>query len=465
MTEALIETDGVEPPSRRNRAYAATSIATLMSVLDVSIANVALPTIAHDLHVGPAAIVWVVNAFNLAVTSSLFAAAAYGASIGFTRMYRIGVVVFTIGSILCALGGTFPLLIAARVVQGVGAAMIMAISPAIVRSIFPRAQLVQAFGWNALIVSTAAAAGPTAGGLILTVLPWPWLFAINVPLAFVTIALGVGSLPDSPGTGARHDALSVIASAVGFSALVYGIDGISRNAGVLPIVLEATGGALVFGWFVRRQFTLRTPMIALDLFRIPVFAGAAATSFVAWTAWGIAFVTLPFVLQVDRGVSPLVSGLLLTTLPVGTGISAPLAARLSQRVSVRTIASGGLALFAVGLALYAAFAHDAPSVALLGFGALAGFGFGCFQAPNNGELLGSAPLEKSGSASAVLATMRVGAQTFGGSVVAVVFAWAERAAPAALVATAGPVALTIAALCAGGAVVISLRRVVTLQPA
>jgi len=458
MIAPTIATDGIEPVSRRRLAYTAMSISTAMSVLDGSIANVALPTIARELHVGAAAIVWVVNAFNLAVTGALIASAAYGASLGLTRVYRAGVILFTAGSLFCALSGSFALLVTARVVQGVGAAMIMAISPALVRSIFPRAMLVRAFGFNSVIVSAAGAAGPTAGGLLLAVLAWPWLFAINVPLAILTILLGQKTLPDPPGDGRRPDIASIVASAIGFSALVYGIDGFSRRETPLSIALWIGGGGAIFVWFVVRQFRLRHPIIALDLFRLPIFASAAATSITTWTAWGLGFLTLPFVLQIDRGFSPLISGLLLTAWPLGTALSAPFASRLTERFSVRTIASSGLAVFAFALLLYALFSHGAPVPLLLLFGVLAGSGFGCFQAPNNSDLLGSAPIEKSASAAALLATLRVSGQTLGGSSVAIVFAWAERAHPAHFAQAAAPIGLGVATACAMLATVISLRR-------
>jgi DHA2 family multidrug resistance protein-like MFS transporter len=434
------------------------SLTTAMSVIDGSIANVALPTIAHELHVGAAAIVWVVNAFNLAVTGALIASAGFGASLGLTRMYRMGVIVFTLGSLLCALSGSFALLVAARVLQGIGAAMVMSMSPALVRSIFPRAQLVRAFGWNSIVVSAAGAAGPTAGGILLTVLAWPWLFAINVPIAIVSIALGARTLPETVGHGQRPDIASIITSAIGFSLLVYGIDGFSRHDPLLLIAFEIGAGALIFSWFVRRQFRLPRPIIALDLFRLPVFSSAAQTSFATWTAWGLSFVTLPFVLQLDRGLSPLASGLVLTAWPLGTALAAPFAARLVDRLPVRTIASVGLSVFALALALYALFVHTAPLPAVVAFGALAGFGFGFFQAPNNGELLGSAPIEKAPSAAALLATLRVSGQTLGGSLVAIVFSWAERSGATAFVQLAAPVTLTLATSCAIIAAVVSVRR-------
>jgi DHA2 family multidrug resistance protein-like MFS transporter len=436
----------------------------VMSVIDGSIANTALPTIAHDLHVGPAAIVWVINAFNLGVTATLIAAAGFGASFGLTRVYQTGVATFTLGSLLCALSGSFALLVSARLLQGIGAAMLMAISPALVRLTFPRAQLVRAFGWNSVIVSAANAAGPTVGGLLLAVLAWPWLFAINLPLAVVAIALGAGTLPEAKGDGVRPDLASVVTSAVGFSLLIYGIDGLSRRESLVVVAAEGAAGAIVFAWFVRRQFRLPRPIIALDLFRIPSFASAAGTSFTAWTAWGMGFVTLPFVLQLDRGLTPLASGLLLTAWPLGTALSSPFASRLIDRISVRAIATLGLALATTALALYALFVHTAPLALNVAFGALAGIGFGLFQAPNNSELLGAGPPEKSASAGALLATLRVSAQTLGASLVAIAFAWAERAHTGDFVQVATPIVFGTATACAGLATLVSSRRAGVADP-
>jgi DHA2 family multidrug resistance protein-like MFS transporter len=457
MIATNIVADGIEP-ERRRRAYTAVSLATAMSVLDASIANMALPTIARELHVSAASIVWVVNAFNLAVTATLFAAAGYGSSLGMTRIYRVGVVAFTAGSLLCALSGSFPLLVAARVVQGIGAAMVVAIQPAMVRAIFPRAEMIRALGWSSLVVALTTAAAPTIGGLILAVLPWPWLFGLSVPFACIAIVLGAKTLPDPPGHHERIDLASVAASAAGFSLLVYGIDGFSRHDSLLAIACESLAGAVIFVWFVRRQFALARPIVALDLFRIPAFASAAGTSFAAWVGWGMGFVTLPFVLQLDRGYSPLIAGLLLTSWPLGTALSSPIAARATRRFSVRRLASSGLALTGCAFAGFAVFSHAAPVAVILLLGALAGIGFGCFQAPNNNELLGVGPLEKSTSAGALLAVLRVSGQTLGGSIVALVFAWAERSGTAHFVERSAPIALGIAAAFAALATAISVRR-------
>jgi DHA2 family multidrug resistance protein-like MFS transporter len=160
-----------------------------MSVLDGSIANTALPAIARDLRASPTASIWVVNAFQLAVTATLFTFASLGALKGSARVYRLGVAGFILGSLFSALSRSLPELIAARALQGVGAAAIMSLSPALLRDIFPSSQLGRALGINGLVVATAAAAGPTVGGLLLSIASWPVLFAINVPLGLLNIVL------------------------------------------------------------------------------------------------------------------------------------------------------------------------------------------------------------------------------------------------------------------------------------
>jgi DHA2 family multidrug resistance protein-like MFS transporter len=392
-----------------------------MSVLDGQIANTALPTIARDLGASPVGSIWVVNAFQLAVTATLLPFAALGELRGPGRVYRAGVIMFVAGSLFCALARSLPLLIAARAFQGIGASAIVSISPALLREVFPRRQLGRALGINALVVATSAAAGPTIGGFILAVLPWPWLFAINVPFGLASIALNRTLPADHAPRPGWLDLTSVVASALGFALLVWGLDGFARHDPAWLIALRLIAGAGAAILFVRRQFTLRKPMIALDLFRIPPFAMAGATSFTSFVAQGIAFVALPFFFQVALGHSPLESGLLLTSWPLSVALIAPLAGRLSDRFPVGILATTGLAVFTVGLALYALLPPHASTLQIVLHGIVCGLGYGFFQSPNNRELIGSAPRAKSSSASGLLATFRLSGQTLGASLVAIVF--------------------------------------------
>jgi DHA2 family multidrug resistance protein-like MFS transporter len=438
-------------------------MATAMSVLDGQIANTALPTIARDLGSSPVESIWVVNAFQLAVTATILSFAALGELRGPGRVYRAGVIMFVAGSLACALARSLPLLIAARAFQGIGASAIVSISPAILRDIFPRAQLGRALGLNALVVATSAAAGPTIGGFILAVLPWPWLFAINVPFGLANIALNRALPRDHDRKPGWLDLPSVVTSALGFALLIWGLDGFARREPGWSIALLLVAGAASMTIFVRRQFTLPRPMIALDLFGIAPFSMAAATSFASFTAQGIAFVALPFLFQEALGRTPLESGLLLTSWPLAVAAVAPLAGRLSDRFSVGILATGGLAVFTIGLALYALLPAHPSAAEIVLHGVICGLGYGFFQSPNNRELIGSAPRSKSASAAGLLATFRLGGQTLGASLVAIVFgtfgaSLAAGAQTHGLVARAAPTVLWLACGFAGIATVASSLR-------
>jgi DHA2 family multidrug resistance protein-like MFS transporter len=438
-------------------------MATAMSVLDGQIANTALPTIARDLGSSPVESIWVVNAFQLAVTATILSFAALGELRGPGRVYRAGVIMFVAGSLACALARSLPLLIAARAFQGIGASAIVSISPAILRDIFPRAQLGRALGLNALVVATSAAAGPTIGGFILAVLPWPWLFAINVPFGLANIALNRALPADHERKPGWLDLPSVITSALGFALVIWGLDGFARHEPGWSITLRLVAGVTSATIFVRRQFALPRPMIALDLFRIAPFSMAAATSFSSFTAQGIAFVALPFFFQEALGRTPLESGLLLTSWPLAVAVVAPIAGRLSDRFSVGILATAGLAVFTIGLALYAMLPPHPNAAEIVLHGIICGLGYGFFQSPNNRELIGSAPRSKSASAAGLLATFRLGGQTLGASLVAIMFgtfgaSLAAGAQTHGLVARAAPTVLWLACGFAGVATIASGLR-------
>ena len=229
------------------------------------------------------------------------------------------------------------------------------------------------------------------------------------------------SLPREPRNRGWLDLPSVVTSALGFSLLIWGIDGLGRGEPAWSVALRLAVGLVSAVWFVRRQFTLKRPMIALDLFAIRPFAFAAATSFATFSAQGLSYIALPFYFQVALGRTPLESGLLLTSWPLSIAFVAPIAGRLADRVPVGILATIGLGVFATGLGLYAALPANPSTTQIVLHGIICGLGFGFFQSPNNRELIGSAPREKSASASGILASLRVGGQTVGTALVALVF--------------------------------------------
>ena len=209
----------------------AIAIGITMAVLDSSVANVALPTIARQLHATPAQATWVINAYQLATVVTLLPFAALGERLGYRRIYLYGLLVFTAGSLACALSHSLLALVVSRVVQGIGASGIMSMNGALVRYTYPQATLGRGVGLNALVVSFAAAIGPTVASGILSIGSWEWLFAVNVPLGLVNLVLASRALPGSPLADRRLDWLSAALNALLFGLFFIGADGFAHGKG------------------------------------------------------------------------------------------------------------------------------------------------------------------------------------------------------------------------------------------
>jgi DHA2 family multidrug resistance protein-like MFS transporter len=445
---ADLHTDGLPKP-RRYWSAVAIWLAVSMAVLDGAIANVALPTIAQQLGASAATAVWVINAYQLTITILLIPLAALGDRIGYRRIYIPGLVIFTIGSIGCALSGTLSLLIAARVFQGIGAACIMSMNAALVRATYPSKMLGRGIGYNALVLSMSAAAGPTLAAIILSVANWPWLFSINLPIGIAAVIVGCRSLPHARGQNHDFDWLSAILSGVMMGSLVFGAEYAARantTAGVACILAGlAAGGALVW-----REWGVPNPMVPLDLLKIRIFSMSIATSTVSFAAQMLAYVTLPFLFEGVMGKSVFATGLLITPWPIALGITAPIAGRLADRYRAGLLGGIGLGIFAAGLFLLSRLGDQAATFDIVWRMAICGLGFGLFQSPNNRTIVGSAPVERSGAAGGMLATARLLGQTSGAVTAAIGFHLYG--------ISIGPSLLAGAAAAAGVAAVLSLLR-------
>ena len=420
-----------------------------MAVLDGSIANVALPTIARELGASAATSIWIINAYQLAITALLLPLAALGDRIGYRRVYLPGLAIFILGSIACALAHTLALLIGARIFQGIGAAAIMSMNAAMVRATYPQATLGKGMGYNALVLSVAAAAGPTIAALILSVASWSWLFLINVPFGLASMFIGVRALPHSTGHGGRPNYLSGVLSAIALSTLVFGIETLSRGeprTGLLLLLVALVTGVLL----VRREWTRPAPLLPLDLLRIPIFSLSIATSITTFAAQMLALVVLPFLLQgvLDRSVME--TGLLMTAWPLAVGVTAPLAGRLADRYPAGLLGGIGLIAFALGLLSLSLLGAAPGNADILWRMALCGAGFGFFQSPNSRAIVTAAPRSRSGATGGMLATARLLGQTGGAVAVAAGFHW--------MGVTSGPTLLRAAAMAAVVAAVISVSR-------
>ncbi len=412
--------DGLPLP-RRYWSVATIAIALSMTVLNASIANIALPVIARDLDTTAARSIWIVNAFQIAVMVSLLPLSSLGDVLGYRRVFRMGVVVFTAASLACTFSTTLAELTIARAVQGLGAAGIMAVNPALIRFTYPRAALGRGMGINALVVATSAALGPTVAAGILALGPWQWLFAVSVPMGALAYLLSGRALPVTEPVPHPFDLPSAVLSAFTFGLLMSGIDGIGHGHGTVAIALQLIAAVALGVAFVVRQKTLPAPMLPVDIFRRPLFSLSVASSVCSFTAQGTAFVALPFYFQDVLGLTQVDTGLLMTPWPVAVAITAPLSGRLSDRYPAGLLGGLGLALLCIGLLLLA-FLPEQPGHADIAWRmALCGAGFGLFQSPNNRVLVGSVPRERSGAAGGVLSTARVMGQTIGAALVALVF--------------------------------------------
>jgi DHA2 family multidrug resistance protein-like MFS transporter len=292
---------------------------------------------------------------------------------------------------------------------------------ALVRFIHPVNRLGYGIGINAVLIAGSAAVGPTIASAILAVAPWPWLFAIKVPFGIVAVILGYTMLPDSPRASHAFDATSAILSALTFGTLIAVIDSLSRPVSSLLIAAELVFGLTAGVVLCRRQIRMHSPLLPLDLLRIPIFAlsvGASACSFVAQT---LAFIALPFHLEAI-GYSAVDTGLMMTPMPLATALLAAMSGKLSDRYAAGLLGLVGLAAFALGLATLALVSTITTAPDIAWRMALAGAGFGLYQSPNNRTIQASAPRTRSGGASGMQAMARLIGQTVGAGLAALVFA-------------------------------------------
>ena len=448
MTETM---DGLPAPQRR-WAMLTLGLAISVSVLGSSVANIALPTIARDLGVTPAASVWVVNAFQIAVMVALLPCSSLGDIYGYRRVYGIGLVVFTAASLACALVDTLPLMIVARVVQGLGGAGLMSVNTALVRYIFPRSQLGRGMGFNSLVVASSSAAGPTLAAIVLSVGSWPWLFAINVPVGLAAMAM-LYKLPLTPRASHRFDLPSAFLNAATFGLFIATLDGIGYGGGIL-VVFEFLALMVVGILFVRRMLTIPAPMLPVDLFRRPIFALSVATSVASFVAQSSAYVAVPFLMQSVGGMSESSTGLLMTPWPATIAVVAPFAGRLSDRFSAGLLGGVGLAVMTLGMLLVGFMPAHAAWWDVAWRMAVTGAGFALFQAPNNRLLISSVPRERSGAGSGMLSTARLLGQAMGAAIAAICFSVTQSDG----IAHGASVAVFTGAAFAGVATVLSCLR-------
>ena len=417
-----LQWDGLHRP-KISYAVASVCCGIFLSVVDGNICNVALPTISQELGVSSADSIWVVNAFQLVIMMTLLSFSSLGELFSYKRVYVSGVVLFTVGSLFCAMSHTLPLLIASRAFQGIGAAMMMSVNTTLVKIIYPKKYLGKGVGINATVVALAAVTGPTLAAGILSFASWPWLFAINIPIGIVTFFMAFRHLPDNPThvEGRHFNVRDALLNAAVFGLLIGCIEMYSHGASLTTVLVGAALLLLLGFIYVRTQLHRQYPMLPFDLLRIPVFSMSVLTSIVSFTAQMMALVAIPFMLLHTFGMNAVETGLLMTSWPLVIVFVAPLAGSLIGKVHPGILGCFGLLLMSSGCFLLSYIPADASHIDIAWRLALCGTGFGFFQSPNNHMLLSSAPNHRAGSAGGMLATARLVGQSTGAALVALFF--------------------------------------------
>lgn len=409
---------------RKWYVMAAVAIGIFLATIDASIVNIALPVLEHDLHTSFALVQWVILAYLVTVTTLMLGIGRLADMVGKKPIYVAGMVVFTAGSVLCGLSQHIATLIAFRVLQAIGAAMIMALANAIITEAFPAAERGKALGVGGLCVSVGIIAGPTIGGLILGALSWHWIFFVNLPVGIIGVLMTLRFVPAGrPPGGQRFDLPGAACLFVALLALLLGLTiGQTRGYARMPVMALFGVFAALLAVFLAIESRTRQPMIDLQLFHNRLFSINLVTGFLAFISSAGTILLMPYYLQNVRQYSPLTTGLLLAVVPAAVATVAPWAGSLSDRFGTRPLAAIGLGILVVGYAAASTLRIDTgvPGY-ILRFVPL-GLGIGFFQSPNNSAIMGAVPRERLGVASGLLSLTRTLGQTVGTAVVAALWA-------------------------------------------
>ena len=390
-------------------ALATVSIGTVMSSLDGSIVNIALPTISSRLHIDIVNTEWIVLGYLLATTVFLPIFGKLADIIGRKLIYNIGFVIFSVGSLFCAFAGSFIWLVISRVVQAIGASMIVANGLAIITDAFPFKKRGVALGIMGTVVASGSSMGPPLGGFLVQHFGWNSIFLINVPIGVVgTVIAFINLRKDKKVADSRQfdfpgAALFVVSISALVLALMKGADfgwGSVKTIGLFLVFL------LGFALFIVLQLRVKNPLIYLGLFKNRMFLIGNLSGFVAFASSISLTYLMPFYLERIYLLPPSFSGLVMLSIPISMSIMAPISGWICDRIGTRWPATLGLFLGALAIFLISFLQKDSSLIGIIARLTLAGAGMGIFMAPNNNSVMSSAPKSKLGVASGILSVVR-----------------------------------------------------------
>jgi EmrB/QacA subfamily drug resistance transporter len=422
------------------------AIGVFMATLDASIVNISLPKISNSFNVPLNGMVeWVIVSYLVVIASLLLTLGRLADMFGRKLLWVAGLGIFTASSALCGMSPSLLLLVVFRAIQGVGGAMIMANSPAMVTSAFPSEERGRALGTIGAIVAIGLSAGPTVGGIITEVFSWRGIFYINLPIGIVGIFATLRLLPEKmhlTSSEQQFDPLGATLLSLGLTCLMLGMTFGQEMGWRSAIIIGLfTTAVTLLAVFIIHEGHVSHPIVDLSLFRIRLFSAALVSSFLSFLALSAVMFLMPFYLQELLSFPTHKAGLILSTVPVTISFVAPLSGWLSDRFGSRVLSSLGLAIGSIGLWFLSNLTARASVLDILWPLVVTGFGQALFQSPNNSAIMGSVLPNRLGIASGFLATVRVLGQGFSVALAGAIFTSLDGSQAGALLRHKGTLAI------------------------
>ena len=416
------------PFPRRGWAIAAMCCSTALVILDAAIPVVALPTISRELHVPGSSTVLTVTVYQLVLVMAMLPLSAFGDLIGLRRLYAIGLTIFTVGAAACLIVKSLPLLLVVRAVQALGAAAVLSMTSALIRSIYPSTQLGRGLGVNSLINASFTALAPTVGGTIVAFASWQWVFAASAPFGILAL-LAVRALPDPEPKAHRFDWLSSAMSAATFGLIIGGLETGAHGGGVWAAMLVVGAGIAIGYAFVRRELRVEQPVMPVDLLATPALGIALLGAMAGFMAMMTFVVSMPFRLENGYHYSAGEVGTMMATWPLAALLIGPFASTMADRYSLRLLSALGAGASVVGLLLLALMPADVTPVGICVRLFVTGGGIALFLSPNARAIIASAPRHRAASVGGVFQTIRLLGQAIGATIAAALLAFGLGSGP------------------------------------
>ncbi len=402
------------------------SVGTFMATLDGSIANVALPTISSSLQVPLHMVQWVVTAYLLTICAMLPIVGKVSDIYGRGLLYNIGFLIFSAGSALCALSTSILMLIGTRIVQAIGASLLMANSQALVTTTFAATERGRAMGITGTMVSLGSLTGPAVGGILIGVFGWSSIFWVNVPIGLIGFVAGLFILPKQRQKRAREpfDYPGSILFMLGITVLLYSVSN-AEIWGWLSIKTTIGLGSSILGLtlFYFRERIFKFPMLDFSLYRIRIFTTGSIAAFLSFVSLFCITIMMPFFLQNVLHTTPAVTGYVMAAFPLTMAVVAPFSGWLSDKIGPYVLTTAGLGVNAIGFILLNFLSSQASPWLVAAHLAIFGCGQGMFQSPNNSSIMGAVPRAKVGIAGGLNALTRNIGMIFGISLSISVFSY------------------------------------------